>query len=130
MHDIAAYALRCACVVALYAVSIALLGVRLGRQEMVREDPFQRLPQAPRDGRGLNPLLQHPLMVLHPPMLYLGFVGLTIPLRQRPIEISPVSPAGACLRCGAELERNTPSCPSCAQEHREREEKHVDRPPI
>src|SRR6266851_5233453 len=185
MHDIGAYALRCAFVVALYAVSIALLGVRLGRQEMVRsaeratygvfglvsiamlamlyallthdfhlqyvanvsnramptfylvaalwggqegsmllwlwilalysalvvaqhrfrsrallpymiatlmltallfltmlivaENPFQRLPQAPRDGRGLNPLLQHPLMVIHPPMLYLGFVGFTIP---------------------------------------------------
>src|SRR6266568_5802414 len=36
MHDIGAYALRCAFVVALYAVSMALLGVRLGRQEMVR----------------------------------------------------------------------------------------------
>ena len=35
MHDIGAYALRCAFVVALYAVSMALLGVRLGRQEMV-----------------------------------------------------------------------------------------------
>src|SRR2546429_6158852 len=43
------------------------------------EDPFRRLSQAPRDGQGLNPLLQHPLMVIHPPMLYLGFVGLTIP---------------------------------------------------
>ncbi len=185
MNDIGAYALRCACVVALYAISMALLGVRLGRHEMVRsaeratygvfglvsiamlallyallthdfhlqyvanvsnramptfyviaalwggqegsmllwlwilalysalvvaqhrfrsralvpyviatlmltallfltmliaaEDPFQRLAQAPRDGRGLNPLLQHPLMVIHPPMLYLGFVGFTIP---------------------------------------------------
>src|SRR5688572_17309136 len=29
----------------------------------------------PRDGRGLNPLLQDVLMVIHPPMLYLGFVG-------------------------------------------------------
>ena len=36
MHALGAYALRCACVVALYAVSMALLGVRLGRQEMVR----------------------------------------------------------------------------------------------
>src|SRR5215813_9655075 len=36
MHAIGAYALRCAWVVALYAVSIAFLGVRLGRQEMVR----------------------------------------------------------------------------------------------
>src|SRR5207249_6426408 len=36
MHDIGAYGLRCAFVVALYAVSMAFLGVRLGRQEMVR----------------------------------------------------------------------------------------------
>ena len=35
-------------------------------------DLLQRLLQAPRDGRDLNPLLQHPLMVLHPPMLSLG----------------------------------------------------------
>ncbi|MBI3738204.1 MAG: heme lyase CcmF/NrfE family subunit, partial [Chloroflexi bacterium] len=33
----------------------------------------------PPDGNGLNPLLQHPLMSAHPPMLYLGFVGFTIP---------------------------------------------------
>jgi cytochrome c-type biogenesis protein CcmF len=185
MHAIGAYGLRCAFVVALYAVSMAFLGVRLGRQEMIRsaeratygvfgllsiamlamlyallshdfqlqyvahvsnramptfyvvaalwggqegsmllwlwilalystivvaqhrvrsrvlmpyviatlmltallfltmliaaEDPFRRLPQAPRDGHGLNPLLQHPLMVIHPPLLYLGFVGFTIP---------------------------------------------------
>ena len=31
------------------------------------------------DGTGLNPLLRHPGMIIHPPMLYLGFVGLTIP---------------------------------------------------
>lgn len=33
----------------------------------------------PSDGRGLNPLLRHPGMVIHPPMLYLGFVSLVIP---------------------------------------------------
>ena len=33
----------------------------------------------PSDGQGLNPLLQHPSMALHPPMLYLGYVGFTIP---------------------------------------------------
>jgi cytochrome c-type biogenesis protein CcmF len=32
-----------------------------------------------RDGRGLNPLLRHPGMVIHPPMLYLGFVSFVIP---------------------------------------------------
>jgi len=34
---------------------------------------------AMRDGRGLNPLLRHPGMVIHPPMLYLGFVSFVIP---------------------------------------------------
>src|SRR5450631_1597517 len=33
----------------------------------------------PQDGSGLNPLLQYPEMVIHPPMLYLGYVGTTIP---------------------------------------------------
>lgn len=33
----------------------------------------------PADGQGLNPLLQDPMMVIHPPMLYLGFVGMAVP---------------------------------------------------
>jgi cytochrome c-type biogenesis protein CcmF len=33
----------------------------------------------PKDGNGLNPLLQYPEMVIHPPMLYLGYVGFTVP---------------------------------------------------
>ncbi len=41
--------------------------------------PFVRLPTAPQDGAGLNPLLRHPAMVLHPPGIYLGFVALAIP---------------------------------------------------
>jgi cytochrome c-type biogenesis protein CcmF len=35
--------------------------------------------QLPADGAGLNPLLQYPEMVIHPPMLYLGYVGFTVP---------------------------------------------------
>lgn len=35
--------------------------------------------QIPEDGNGLNPLLQYPEMVIHPPMLYLGYVGFCIP---------------------------------------------------
>ena len=42
-------------------------------------DPFQRLSFTPADGRGLNPLLQHPVMAIHPPMLYLGMVGMAVP---------------------------------------------------
>ena len=42
--------------------------------------PFSLLSgPAPADGNGLNPLLQYPEMVIHPPMLYLGYVGFTIP---------------------------------------------------
>ncbi len=40
--------------------------------------PFET-QAAPADGAGLNPSLQNPYMVVHPPMLYLGYVGLTIP---------------------------------------------------
>jgi len=62
------------------------------------EDPFARLyqtldgniaayqfapagaaPVTPPDGRGLNPLLRHPGMIIHPPLLYLGFVSYVIP---------------------------------------------------
>src|SRR5438874_2099256 len=35
--------------------------------------------QIPADGNGLNPLLQYPEMVIHPPMLYLGYVGFSVP---------------------------------------------------
>ncbi|HWP85415.1 MAG TPA: heme lyase CcmF/NrfE family subunit, partial [Terriglobia bacterium] len=35
--------------------------------------------QGPLDGNGLNPLLQYPAMAVHPPMLYLGYVGFTVP---------------------------------------------------
>src|SRR5688500_641654 len=41
-------------------------------------NPFDRLFPAPADGRDLNPLLQDPGMVLHPPMLYMGYVGLSV----------------------------------------------------
>jgi cytochrome c-type biogenesis protein CcmF len=42
-------------------------------------DPFARLSPVPADGNGLNPLLQSPGMVVHPPLLYTGFVGFSIP---------------------------------------------------
>lgn len=46
---------------------------------VVVERPFRTLSFAPADGRGLMPLLEDPGMVLHPPLLYLGFVGLSVP---------------------------------------------------
>jgi cytochrome c-type biogenesis protein CcmF len=41
--------------------------------------PVGALPFIPFDGNGLNPLLRHPGMIIHPPMLYLGFVSFVIP---------------------------------------------------
>jgi len=41
--------------------------------------PFERLAGVPPDGNGLNPLLQHPGMAFHPPALYLGLTGMTVP---------------------------------------------------
>lgn len=41
--------------------------------------PFTRLFPIPPDGRDLNPLLQDPGMAFHPPMLYLGYVGFSVP---------------------------------------------------
>ncbi|MBW2382062.1 MAG: heme lyase CcmF/NrfE family subunit [Deltaproteobacteria bacterium] len=45
------------------------------------DNPFQRLPHDAiiSDGQGLNPLLQHPVMLIHPVMLYLGFTGFATP---------------------------------------------------
>lgn len=40
---------------------------------------FEMLDFTPQDGRGLNPLLQHWAMIIHPPILYLGYIGFTIP---------------------------------------------------
>src|SRR5213595_1781558 len=42
-------------------------------------NPFERLVFIPIDGRGLNPQLQNPGMAIHPPNLYLGYVGTSIP---------------------------------------------------
>jgi cytochrome c-type biogenesis protein CcmF len=41
--------------------------------------PFETVARAPGDGAGLNPLLQNPYMVIHPPVLYLGYVSLAVP---------------------------------------------------
>ena len=46
---------------------------------VVVASPFATVPFPPADGRGMNPLLLNPWMAIHPPTLYLGFVGLTVP---------------------------------------------------
>jgi cytochrome c-type biogenesis protein CcmF len=42
-------------------------------------NPFEAISPVPADGRGLNPLLEDANMMTHPPLLYTGFVGLTVP---------------------------------------------------
>jgi len=46
---------------------------------IIHGDGSAPMPFAPADGNGLNPLLQHPVMVIHPPILYLGYVGMVVP---------------------------------------------------
>ncbi len=62
--------------------SVVLAGVQIFFLSLVNfaARPFGLLdgPLRP-DGSGLNPLLQYPEMVIHPPMLYLGYVGFTVP---------------------------------------------------
>ena len=56
-------------------VALFFFGLMLGPA-----NPFKTLGTVPSDGPGPNPLLQnHPLMAFHPPMLYLGYVGFTVP---------------------------------------------------
>jgi len=45
---------------------------------LLTSNPFARLSPVPFDGRDLNPLLQDPAMVAHPPMLYMGYVGFSV----------------------------------------------------
>src|SRR6266699_2761949 len=45
---------------------------------LLTSNPFERLFPVPADGRDLNPLLQDPAMVAHPPMLYMGYVGFSV----------------------------------------------------
>ncbi len=47
--------------------------------ELTMTNAFARLDFPPADGRGLNPLLRHPGMIIHPPMLYAGYTGLLVP---------------------------------------------------
>jgi cytochrome c-type biogenesis protein CcmF len=42
-------------------------------------NPFRQVVPPPPDGRGLNPLLQNPGMIFHPPLLFLGYGGFTVP---------------------------------------------------
>lgn len=61
-----------------YATMQGLLGITGGGLHPTC-NPFWRLPFVPGEGMGLNPQLQNPGMMFHPPALYLGYVGMAIP---------------------------------------------------
>jgi cytochrome c-type biogenesis protein CcmF len=67
--DLMPYVAGVTSAVVAFFVSVMLFG----------SSPFERLPYTPADGRGLNPQLQNVGMVIHPPMLYLGYISITIP---------------------------------------------------
>src|SRR3989440_5733571 len=58
--------------------TLALVGTFFALVLVFVASPFAT-QVAPADGAGLNPSLQNPYMAVHPPMLYLGYVGLTVP---------------------------------------------------
>jgi cytochrome c-type biogenesis protein CcmF len=63
-----------------YATAVlAGLGLFFTVLMLVGANPFDRLSPVPAEGVGLNPLLRHPAMAIHPPMLYSGYVLWSIP---------------------------------------------------
>ena len=57
---------------------MGLIGVGFMLFVIVTSNPFERLLQIPLEGRQLNPLLQDFGLIIHPPMLYMGYVGLSV----------------------------------------------------
>jgi cytochrome c-type biogenesis protein CcmF len=56
----------------------AMIGVGFLTFILFTSNPFLRVPQPPPDGRGMNPILQDPGLAIHPPFLYLGYVGFSM----------------------------------------------------
>ncbi len=56
----------------------AMVGIGFYLFMLLTSNPFERLPDVPFEGNGLNPLLQDPGLAFHPPFLYLGYVGLSV----------------------------------------------------
>ena len=64
---------RARVIATLLLLQVAFVGLLLASS-----NPFLRLLPAALEGRDLNPLLQDPVMVIHPPMLYMGYVGFAV----------------------------------------------------
>jgi cytochrome c-type biogenesis protein CcmF len=68
-HDIAPYATAVLATIAAFFIGLMIF----------YSSPFDTLSPVPVEGNGLEPLLRNPAMMFHPPMLYSGYVGFTIP---------------------------------------------------
>jgi cytochrome c-type biogenesis protein CcmF len=69
-REIAPYANSVLAVIAMFFLGLIVLK---------NQNPFATLAHPPAEGNGLNPLLRHPAMMFHPPCLYSGYVGFSIP---------------------------------------------------
>ena len=59
--------------------SLSIINIGFIGFTIFTSNPFIRMSPIPIEGNGLNPVLQDPALAFHPPLLYLGYVGLTIP---------------------------------------------------
>src|SRR3546814_96813 len=62
-------------------------------------NPFVRLIPAAMEGRDLNPLLQDPGMIIHPPMLYLGYVGFVVRSEEHTYELQSLMRLSYAVFC-------------------------------
>ncbi len=58
---------------------MGLISVGILSFTLFTSNPFEAIYPVPADGRDLNPLLQDPGLIIHPPLLYMGYVGLAVP---------------------------------------------------
>ncbi len=58
---------------------LALVAVGFLLFMLITSNPFMRLQEIPENGKDLNPMLQDPGLVFHPPLLYMGYVGMAVP---------------------------------------------------
>ena len=63
---------------ALVLATLGAIGVAFLLFMLITSNPFGRVFPVPTEGRDLNPLLQYPGLVVHPPMLYMGYVGFSV----------------------------------------------------
>ncbi|HKY92034.1 MAG TPA: heme lyase CcmF/NrfE family subunit, partial [Nevskiaceae bacterium] len=65
-------------VASLVLATLGAVGVGFHLFMLLTSNPFDRVFPVPTDGRDLNPLLQDPGLIIHPPMLYMGYVGFSV----------------------------------------------------